>query len=237
MNAALQARADLESTPALRRQQIKQALSSIPQSAGGPALYVRALEVIVALTALTLTLPLQFALGLLIRRGTPGPALFHQNRIGRNGKLFRFVKFRTLYADAKQRWPQLYAYDYDLHELDELKYKHEADPRVTPQGRWMRFSSVDELPNFWNLLTGEVALVGPRPEILDMLPYYSRDELRKFSVRPGITGLAQISGRGRLRFKEVVAYDLDYVDRQSFRLDLKILLLTAYKIIIRDGAF
>jgi lipopolysaccharide/colanic/teichoic acid biosynthesis glycosyltransferase len=173
----------------------------------------------------------------MIRLGTPGPALFWQDRIGRNGKLFKFVKFRTLYADAKKRWPELYAYDYGEDEVESLKYKTEGDPRVTPQGRWMRFTSVDELPNFWNLLTGEVALVGPRPEIPEMLPYYSKDELRKFSVRPGITGLAQISGRGRLDFKQVVAFDVDYVDRQSVLLDIRIMFLTIYKIVIRDGAF
>jgi lipopolysaccharide/colanic/teichoic acid biosynthesis glycosyltransferase len=222
----------------LRRQkEIEEAFRSIPHGSTKVSFLVRVLEVAVALVALILTAPIQLLMGILIRRGTPGPALFRQDRIGCNGKLFKFVKFRTLYADAKQRWPELYAYDYAEDQITGLKYKTESDPRVTPQGKWMRFTSLDELPNFWNLLTGEVALVGPRPEIPEMLPYYTKDELRKFSVRPGITGLAQISGRGRLDFKEVVAYDVDYVDRRSLRLDIEILLMTIHKIFTRDGAF
>jgi lipopolysaccharide/colanic/teichoic acid biosynthesis glycosyltransferase len=222
----------------LRRQkEIAEAFQSIPHGSTKVSFLVRAVEIAVALVALILTAPIQLLMGILIRRGTPGPALFWQDRIGCNGKLFKFVKFRTLYADAKQRWPELYAYDYAEDEITGLKYKTETDPRVTPQGKWMRFTSLDELPNFWNLLKGQVALVGPRPEIPEMLPYYTKDELRKFSVRPGITGLAQISGRGRLDFKEVVAYDVDYVDRRSLRLDIEILLLTIHKIFTRDGAF
>jgi lipopolysaccharide/colanic/teichoic acid biosynthesis glycosyltransferase len=220
-----------------RREEIECALRAIPQGPAKVPRHIRAVEVTVALIALTLTAPLQLLMALLIRRGTPGPALFHQPRVGVNGRLFPFVKFRTLYHDAKLRWPELYAYDYTLAELDKLKYKHATDPRVTPQGKWMRFSSLDELPNFWNVLKGDVALVGPRPEIPEMLPYYDRADLRKFSVRPGITGLAQISGRGRLSFKEVVAYDVEYVDHRSFLLDLRIVVMTAWKIVTRDGAF
>ena len=111
------------------------------------------------------------------------------------------------------------------------------DPRVTKEGDWMRRTTLDELPNFWNVLTGEMALVGPRPEIPEMLPYYRGEMLLKFSVRPGITGLAQISGRGRLSFRETVALDVKYVKQRSFWMDAKILLLTVYKIVVRDGAF
>ena len=111
------------------------------------------------------------------------------------------------------------------------------DPRVTPQGEWLRKSTLDELPNFWNVLRGDMALVGPRPEIPEMLPYYEGEMQLKFRVRPGITGLAQISGRGRLGFYETVKYDVEYVKNRSFRLDLKILLITIYKIVARDGAF
>jgi len=220
-----------------RRQRIDEALRSIPRGAEKVPLHARLIEITVALIALVLTAPLQLLMAVLIRRGTPGPALFWQDRVGQNGRLFKFVKFRTLYADAKQRWPELYAYDYTQEDLDNLKYKHANDPRVTPQGRWMRFSSLDELPNFWNLLTGEAALVGPRPEIPEMLPYYAKSDLKKFSVRPGITGLAQISGRGRLSFLEVVAYDVEYVEKRCFTLDVKIVVLTVWKIFTRDGAF
>ena len=197
----------------------------------------RVLEVTVSLLALVVFMPVMIAIATIIRRGTPGPALFLQRRVGVDGKLFTFVKFRTLYADARERFPELYAYKYSEQELPRLKFKTDEDPRITPQGRWLRRTSLDELPNFWNVLTGEMALVGPRPEIPEMLPYYHGEMLRKFTVRPGITGPAQISGRGRLRFYETVAHDLEYVERHSFLYDLRIVLRTLRLIVTRDGAF
>jgi lipopolysaccharide/colanic/teichoic acid biosynthesis glycosyltransferase len=197
----------------------------------------RLVEITVAVSALTLTSPVMLLLAVLIRRGTPGRALFFQPRVGINSSIFTFVKFRTLYADARERFPELYDYRYSEEKIRDLKFKIPNDPRVTPQGTWMRKSTLDELPNFWNVLTGDMALVGPRPEIPEMMPYYTGEMLLKFSVRPGITGLAQISGRGRLGFHETVGLDVEYVKRHSLVLDLKILFLTALKMITRDGAF
>ncbi len=198
----------------------------------------RLFEGMVASFVLLVTLPIQIVLGLLIKRGTPGPALFFQDRVGVNGKRFRFVKFRTLYADARKIWPELYEYSYTPEEIETLKFKTMADPRVTPQGKWMRMSTLDELPNFWNVVTGDMALVGPRPEIPEMLRYYDTPEkMKKFAVRPGITGLAQISGRGRLTFHQTLDYDLEYVRTRTVWLDLKIMFLTFYRILTRDGAF
>ena len=176
-------------------------------------------------------------LAIIVRRGSPGKALFFQKRIGRNGRLFTFVKFRTLYDDARERFPDLYSYCYTEEELSTLKFKILKDPRVTPQGIWMRKTTLDELPNFWNVLTGDMALVGPRPEIPEMLPYYTEEMLLKFKVRPGVTGLAQVSGRGHLSFYETVKMDVDYVRRRSFLLDAKILITTMLRVIGRDGAF
>jgi len=206
-------------------------------SVGEVSLATRLLEIVVASIALLITSPLMLLTALVIKFGTPGPALFRQDRVGANFKLFRFVKFRTLYADARKRFPELYAYRYDDEQLKALKFKVEDDPRVTPQGKWLRRSTMDELPNFWNVLTGDMALVGPRPEIPEMLPYYRGNMLLKFSVRPGITGLAQISGRGRLGFHETVEYDVEYVRRRSFAFDVKILFRTLWLILVRDGAF
>jgi lipopolysaccharide/colanic/teichoic acid biosynthesis glycosyltransferase len=197
----------------------------------------RLLEMFIAAAALIITAPIMLVLAIRIRFGTPGPALFFQNRVGQDQKLFRFVKFRTLYADARQRWPELYAYQYSPDQLDRLHFKVVNDPRVTPEGEWMRKSTLDELPNFWNVLTGEMALVGPRPEIPEMLPYYKGEMLLKFAVRPGVTGLAQISGRGRLSFYDTVALDVQYARERSFWLDLKIMVKTVIKIVTRDGAF
>jgi lipopolysaccharide/colanic/teichoic acid biosynthesis glycosyltransferase len=186
---------------------------------------------------LVISAPIMLLEALIIKRGTPGPALFFQTRVGAFGKPFRFVKFRTLFHDARKRFPELYAYNYEPGELATFKFKIEIDPRVTPQGKWIRKTSLDELPNFWNVLKGDMALVGPRPEIPEMLPYYNGDMLLKFTVRPGITGLAQISGRGRLTFKDTVALDVDYVRRRSVLLDLQIIAKTVYLCVMRDGAF
>jgi lipopolysaccharide/colanic/teichoic acid biosynthesis glycosyltransferase len=190
-----------------------------------------------AAIALIFTSPVLLAIGILIRLDSPGPALFRQWRVGKDGKLFLFTKFRTLYVDAKERFPDLYAYQYSAEEIKRLQFKISDDPRVTRVGFWLRDSTLDELPNFWNVLTGDMALVGPRPEIPEMLPYYDQEAMVKFSVKPGITGLAQISGRGRLKFLETARCDIQYVRQRSFWFDLKILLTTIYKVIVRDGAF
>lgn len=197
----------------------------------------RLVEIVLATIALIISAPVLLIMALLIRRGTPGPALFFQSRVGIGEVPFRFVKFRTLYADARTRFPELYKYSFAPHDLENLRFKVENDPRVTPQGVWMRKSTLDELPNFWNVLTGDMALVGPRPEIPEMLQYYTPEMRLKFTVRPGITGLAQISGRGRLGFYETVRLDNEYVQNRSFLLDLRILVLTLVKIVTRDGAF
>jgi lipopolysaccharide/colanic/teichoic acid biosynthesis glycosyltransferase len=197
----------------------------------------RTVEIVIAACMLIITFPIMLLMAIIIRRGTPGPALFLQKRIGAGETLFPFVKFRTLYADARTRWPHLYKYSYTREQLETLHFKVAQDPRVSPQGVWMRKSTLDELPNFWNVLTGDMALVGPRPEIPEMLPYYDKEMRLKFTVRPGITGLAQISGRGRLGFYETVQLDVEYVRKRSFLMDMKILALTVFKIVTRDGAF
>lgn len=202
-----------------------------------PSFLTRLIEIGVGVVILTCFFPVNLLVALIIRLDTPGPVLFFQKRIGIGCREFAFVKFRTLYADAKQRFPELYAYQYTSKELKALYFKVKDDPRVTPQGKWLRESTLDELPNFWCLLTGDMALVGPRPEIPEMLPYYKGKMLKKFSVRPGITGLAQVSGRGRLGFYETVNLDLEYVEKKNFLFDLKILLLTVKGVFFRDGAF
>lgn len=197
----------------------------------------RAIDIVVATTMLIITLPVMMLIGLLIRWNSPGPALFHQWRVGKDGKLFRFCKFRTLYVDAKTRFPHLYEYTYSPEEIEQLQFKVPDDPRVTPAGRWLRESTLDELPNFWNVLTGDMTLVGPRPEIPEMVRYYDETTNIKFSVKPGVTGLAQISGRGRLKFLQTARYDAEYVKHRSFLLDMEILVKTILKVILRDGAF
>ena len=199
--------------------------------------WMRPLEIVVASVALVLGFPVMATFWILIRLGTPGPVMFRQYRIGRGGKVFAFYKFRTMYADARQRFPELYAYSYSPEELDKFQFKVTEDPRVTPQGRWMRKTSLDELPNFWNVLTGDMALVGPRPEIPEMLPYYEGEMLEKFRVRPGVTGLAQVSGRGHLYFRETVELDVENVRKRGFLFDTVVFLRTLLSVVISKGAF
>jgi lipopolysaccharide/colanic/teichoic acid biosynthesis glycosyltransferase len=201
------------------------------------AVAVRALDIVVSAAALLLGLPLMLCTALIIRLNTPGPALFRQQRVGRGGRPFTFYKFRTMYADARERFPELYRYQYSSEEVRTLCFKLKDDPRLTPVGRWLRRTTLDELPNFINVLRGEMSLVGPRPEIPEMMPYYTADQLRKFSVKPGATGLAQINGRGHLTLQQTIAFDLEYCDRRSLGLDLWVLLMTVRACLFGTGAF
>jgi len=197
----------------------------------------RLFEATVALAVLVTFLPIAIAIAILIRRGSPGPALFWQQRVAKNGRLFWFVKFRTMYVDARTQFKDLYRYKYSEEELAGLRFKVERDPRVTREGAWLRRSTLDELPNFFNVLTGDMALVGPRPEIPEMLKYYKGEMWDKFSVPPGVTGLAQCSGRGELKFHETVDLDLEYVRRRSWQLDLWIIWRTFVGVLTREGAY
>jgi lipopolysaccharide/colanic/teichoic acid biosynthesis glycosyltransferase len=212
----------------LRRYQVSSARMSVA---------LRLFELSVAVLVLVLSAPVMVVIAIIIRRGTPGPAIFRQQRIAIDCKPFTFLKFRTHYADSKERFPEWCAYAFQENEWSDVRLQEENDPRVTPQGKWLRRTSLDELPNFWHVLTGDMALVGPRPEMIEMLPYYTRETLAKFSVRPGITGLAQVSGRGKLTFSETVELDLEYVRIRSVRTDFKILLRTALMVIKADGAY
>jgi lipopolysaccharide/colanic/teichoic acid biosynthesis glycosyltransferase len=197
----------------------------------------RVFEVIAAAIAFVALLPVMLMVGLVVWIDSPGPILFRQKRVGRGGRLFTFIKFRTFYVDARERFPHLYAYSYDDQDIEKLCFKVPHDPRATRAGAWLRTTTLDELPNFWNVLTGDMALVGPRPEIPEMLPYYRREELAKFTVRPGVTGLAQVSGRGWLSFRDTNALDVEYVETHHWTQDFKILFLTIQRIVLRHGAF
>ena len=204
---------------------------------GWQDLFRRALEIGVGLILLVFTLPVMAAIALAIRIDSPGPVIFKQYRVGRSGRLFPFYKFRTMYADARERFPDLYAYRYDDQTVKTMRFKLIDDPRLTPLGQRLRRTSLDELPNLINVLRGDVSLVGPRPEIPEMLAYYEPWQRVKFSVKPGLTGLAQISGRGVLTLQETIAEDVRYVRDRSLWLDLRILFRTFGVIIRRQGAF
>lgn len=163
-------------------------------------------------------LPVLLILALLIRRKLGSPVLFSQIRPGKDGRPFRMVKFRSM-TDAR---------DTDGNLLPD------AD-RLPPFGRFLRSSSLDELPELWNVLKGDMSLVGPRPLLMDYLPLYSLEQYRRHEVRPGITGWAQVNGRNAIGWEQKFAYDVWYVDNRSLWLDIRILLLTLKKVFIRDG--
>jgi lipopolysaccharide/colanic/teichoic acid biosynthesis glycosyltransferase len=139
-------------------------------------------------------------------------------------------------ADARVRYPELYAYRYTRQEFVEMVLKTPDDPRLTRLGRKLRKTSLDELPNLFNVLRGDMSLVGPRPELPQMVGYYTEEELAKFSVRPGVTGLWQVSGRAQLRNGQQLSNDVRYIRRRSFWFDLLILAKTIRVVLLRVGA-
>lgn len=153
-----------------------------------------------------------------IRRKLGSPVLFRQTRPGRNGKPFKMIKFRTM-RDAV---------DANSNVLPDFQ-------RMTPFGNFLRSTSLDELPELWNVLKGDMSLVGPRPLLMEYLPLYSPEQYRRHDVRPGVTGWAQVNGRNALSWEEKFKLDVWYVDNRSFLLDLKIIFLTVKKVFIREG--
>jgi lipopolysaccharide/colanic/teichoic acid biosynthesis glycosyltransferase len=196
----------------------------------------RALDIVAAVVGLIVTMPLMAVVGVAIRLESPGQAVFRQRRIGQDGREFTFYKFRTMFADAKERFPELYEYEFSDDELDMIYYKPVNDPRRTRVGAFLRKTTLDELPNLVNLLRGEVSLVGPRPELPEMVRYYRPEQLAKFAVKSGITGLAQVSGRNRLTVQEQIDLDVAYARRPSLLGDLRILGRTVVAVVRQIGA-
>jgi len=237
----------------------------------------RALDVSVSLVSLVILAPVFLVVAVLVKFDSSGPVLFRQKRIGRNrrsrvnaeerawsgverrseslfGEPFTLYKFRTMYADARERYPELYSYCYSEEELRTLPIKVLVadkaaallgsdgngvgrDPRVTRIGHWLRRTSLDELPNLLNVLKGDMHLVGPRPDIAANIRYYKPNALEILDVKPGITGLAQIRGRGLLTFDETNACDLEYARHRSLILDLRILMGTIPALLNGRGAY
>ncbi|ACZ43699.1 Undecaprenyl-phosphate galactose phosphotransferase [Thermobaculum terrenum ATCC BAA-798] len=196
------------------------------------AICKRALDLVGAVLMLVLLSPVMFICAVLIKLDSPGPVLFRQQRVGQGGRLFTCLKFRTMYVDADQSLHKQYVLALMAAEGDDSLrdehglYKLPNDPRVTRIGRWLRRTSLDELPQLWNVLRGEMSLVGPRPPIPYEVEQYKPEQLGRLTVKPGITGLWQVKGRNRTTFEQMVALDLEYVRRRGLMLDLWILLMT-----------
>jgi len=193
----------------------------------------RLLDIVGATLGLVLSAPLLLLAALLIKLESRGPVIYKSIRIGRAARPFTFYKLRTMVDGADQRRHVLA----HLNETDGPVFKMAADPRVTRIGRLLRVTSVDEIPQLWNVLRGEMSLVGPRPPIAEEVVQYEPWQLRRLDVLPGITCLWQISGRSRIGFQEWMRLDLEYIKHRSFWLDLKILIRTIPAVLSREGAY
>ena len=178
----------------------------------------RFFDLTVSFIALIAIFPLLILLSLLVRICLGSPIVFQQMRPGRHGEPFKMFKFRSMTS-----------------KLDEKGNLLPDQDRLTKFGRWLRSTSLDELPELWNVLKGDMSLVGPRPLLMEYISLYSSEQARRHQMRPGITGWAQVNGRNALNWKDKFDLDVWYIDNQTFCLDIKILFLTVKKVIIRDG--
>jgi len=208
------------------------ALTSSPQDPIS-LLLKRALDIAASFFALLVALPLVLLPSmLLVRLTSPGPAIFRQKRVGRSGRIFTLFKLRTMSADAEAVRGALEG----KNEMDGPAFKIKNDPRVTPVGRVLRKLSIDELPQLWNVLRGDMSLVGPRPPLPSEVAKYERWQRRRLSMRPGLTCIWQVSGRNAVNFQRWMEMDLEYIDNWSLGLDLKIILKTIPTVLGARGA-
>lgn len=193
----------------------------------------RLLDVVGATLAIIVSAPVVLLAALAIMIETRGSVFYRSTRVGRGGRPFTFYKLRSMVSGADRHRHHLS----HLNECDGPVFKISRDPRVTVVGRFLRTTSLDELPQLWNVLRGDMSLVGPRPPLPDEVSHYQPWQMQRLEVRPGLTCLWQISGRSRIGFEEWMRLDLEYINRRSFRLDLQILLRTIPAVLSREGAY
>ena len=199
----------------------------------GAMLFKRCIDILGALVGLVISVPIIAVTAIPLKLESPGPLFFKQKRVGLNGRVFSIYKLRSMYVDAEQRKQELMA----KNKMQGLMFKMDDDPRITRVGRFIRRTSIDELPQFWNVLRGDMSLVGTRPPTLDEYEQYDSHHKRRLSMKPGITGLWQVSGRSDIQdFEEVVKLDVAYIDHWSLALDMRILFKTVGVVLRRTGA-
>lgn len=202
-------------------------------STGGSEFWKRAFDLTTSIVLLVLLLPLLAVVSLLVKITSPGPVFFRQVRTGKNGSTFVIWKFRTMRADAERILEQ----DERLKAEFSRQWKLESDPRITPLGRILRKTSIDELPQLFNVLRGEMSMVGPRPvQPAELEEHYGRYANIVFSVKPGVTGLWQVAGRSSVSYEERVALDLEYIKRRNGWYDLLLVILTIPAVLMMKGA-
>ena len=199
----------------------------------GQLIVKRAIDICGALVGCIFLALITVIFGPLIKLESPGPIFFAQKRVGKNGRIFKMYKFRSMYADAEERKKELMA----QNEMSGFMFKMENDPRITKIGGFMRKTSLDEFPQFLNILKGDMSLVGTRPPTLDEFSQYSPYHKKRLSFRPGLTGMWQVSGRSDITdFEEIVRLDVEYIEDWSVGLDIKILLKTVLTVFMGSGA-
>jgi lipopolysaccharide/colanic/teichoic acid biosynthesis glycosyltransferase len=201
---------------------------------GGASALKRAVDVVVAALALVALCPLFALVAAAIKLTDGGPVLFWQTRVGQRGRELRFPKFRSMGLDAEKKKDALLAAN---DHGGSVTFKMKRDPRVTPVGRIIRKLSIDEMPQLWLVLTGDMSLVGPRPPVPREVEKYTLADRRRLDVKPGLTCIWQVSGRGDIPFEKQVRLDVDYIESRSLWLDLKLLFQTVPAVVLGRGAY
>jgi exopolysaccharide biosynthesis polyprenyl glycosylphosphotransferase len=201
---------------------------------GATAQWKRDFDIVGSLGLIVLSFPMLLLIALLIKLEDRGPVIFRQTRVGKNGRLFQMFKFRSMCRDAEQKMAELL--EFNEHK-NGVTFKIKEDPRVTRIGKYLRKYSLDELPQFFNVLCGDMSLVGPRPPVPGEVALYSLEDRRRLWITPGITCFWQVGGRSDIDFHGQVKLDLDYIEQQSFWTDLKILLRTIPAVLWSKGAY
>ncbi len=190
-------------------------------------------DIILSLIGIIVLSPIYLILFLWIKLDSKGPALFKQVRVGKDNKDFVIYKFRTMIVDAEKKKK----IDLEIEDISSFVFQSKSDNRITKAGKFLRKTSLDEIPQLFNVLKGNMTLVGPRPEIPDVVKHYPNEYNQRLLVAPGITGLAQVSGRGEIELGKTVYYDLTYIKNFSIWYDIKILFQTVFKVFKNEGAF
>ena len=207
--------------------------STISRATMGELLVKRIFDILLSAIGLVFTAILTIFLTPIIKVQAPGPVFFKQTRVGKNGKTFTMYKFRSMYMDAEERKKELMS----KNEMKGLMFKMENDPRIFPAGNFMRKASIDEFPQFWNILKGEMSLIGTRPPTLDEYENYKRHHMSRLAMKPGLTGMWQVSGRSDIKdFEEIVRLDNEYIRNFSLGLDLKIFFKTIGTVLGMKGS-
>ena len=193
----------------------------------------RVFDIVGGLIGSIISLPIILLTAIPLKLESPGPLIFKQQRVGKNGRVFNIYKLRSMYVDAEERKKALM----EQNKMNGLMFKMDDDPRITKVGKFIRKYSIDELPQFWNVLKGDMSLVGTRPPTIDEFEQYESHHKRRLSLKPGITGIWQVSGRSDIQdFEEVVRLDCQYIDNWSLWLDIKILFKTVGVVLTHKGA-